>query len=316
MPVHPLARRNTGTAFATPTSNSASMPGFTSICAISRTMNHPFQVKCPDSYIGTARQVEGGAAPITAVAAKLARPIIERGGQVVREFRHLGARSQNDAARFRRQAGQNLCVSRAAAGGIRPHPVFEKREIEPLRTPGAEIFPRASVVSHCSPQGARKVDVAGKIKPDHGLGSGETQVKMVRVVAVHDPRVACCGFRHSLAKSPCLGLHPAGIPIDCVEMHDRNPEPLADLARQRRLARPARPENENALRYRHRLMVTVAFAVTASRLRGCEDVSRARLHIVVAKSWPNPGKSGFRKAIQNGISWRAARPSFTIILSY
>src|SRR5580693_3142607 len=38
MAVQPLARRNTCAALATPASNSASMPGFTSICAISRTM--------------------------------------------------------------------------------------------------------------------------------------------------------------------------------------------------------------------------------------------------------------------------------------
>ena len=38
MEVHPLARRNSGAALATPTSNSASIPGLTSICAISMTM--------------------------------------------------------------------------------------------------------------------------------------------------------------------------------------------------------------------------------------------------------------------------------------
>src|ERR1700681_3284472 len=38
MAVQPLARRNSGAALGTPASNSASMPGFTSIWAISRTM--------------------------------------------------------------------------------------------------------------------------------------------------------------------------------------------------------------------------------------------------------------------------------------
>src|SRR6185436_15570921 len=38
MPVQPFARLNSGAALLTPASNSASIPGFTSICAISRTM--------------------------------------------------------------------------------------------------------------------------------------------------------------------------------------------------------------------------------------------------------------------------------------
>src|ERR1700722_3400360 len=42
MEVQPLARLNRGAALATPASNSASMPGLTSICAISRTMRFPF----------------------------------------------------------------------------------------------------------------------------------------------------------------------------------------------------------------------------------------------------------------------------------
>src|SRR5271167_3975731 len=43
MEVQPLARLNRGAALATPASNSASMPGLTSICAISRTMWFPFR---------------------------------------------------------------------------------------------------------------------------------------------------------------------------------------------------------------------------------------------------------------------------------
>src|ERR671933_1614591 len=39
MPLQPCARRKIGTALATPASNSASSPGFTSICAISSTMS-------------------------------------------------------------------------------------------------------------------------------------------------------------------------------------------------------------------------------------------------------------------------------------
>ena len=38
MPLQPLARLNSGTAFFTPVSKAVSMPGFTSICAISKIM--------------------------------------------------------------------------------------------------------------------------------------------------------------------------------------------------------------------------------------------------------------------------------------
>src|SRR3979409_1812324 len=51
MPVQPLARLNSGAAFCTPLSNSASMPGLMSICAISRTMFDSsktyFESSCP-----------------------------------------------------------------------------------------------------------------------------------------------------------------------------------------------------------------------------------------------------------------------------
>src|SRR5215471_628200 len=41
MPWHPLARLKIGAAFFTPASNSASMPGLTSICAISVIISRP-----------------------------------------------------------------------------------------------------------------------------------------------------------------------------------------------------------------------------------------------------------------------------------
>src|SRR5882757_5750194 len=59
MPPQPLARRNTGAALVTPASNSTSMPGFTSIWAISRIMGFPFRrdpfLQCHAREIGCFR---------------------------------------------------------------------------------------------------------------------------------------------------------------------------------------------------------------------------------------------------------------------
>src|SRR5262245_35811810 len=74
---------------------------------------------------------------------------------------------------------------------------------------------------------------------------------MGRVVAVHDPCIAGSCLRDPLPKAPNLGLDPARVPVDRIEMHDRKSDTRSDRTRQRRLASPARPEDENALRHGH-----------------------------------------------------------------
>src|SRR5580704_13107090 len=74
---------------------------------------------------------------------------------------------------------------------------------------------------------------------------------MSQIIAVHHPRIAGRRRRDALTKQPGLGLHPARIPVDGVQVHDRQAKARADAPRQRRLAGAARPENENAFRHGH-----------------------------------------------------------------
>src|SRR6266566_10002636 len=139
-------------------------------------------------------------------------------------------------------------MTSAAVFRIIPHPVHQERQIEPLRAPRPNIISLAPVVPNRTPDRARKIYVSRKIEPDDGFCSGQAKIKMGRVVAVNNPRVAGSHFLYLLTKSLGLGLHPARVPIDCVKMHDRKPETLTDSTRQRRLAGPTRSKNENALR--------------------------------------------------------------------
>src|SRR5262245_41062647 len=102
MPLQPLARRKSGAAFCTPASNSFSVPGFTSICAISRNMAFPFRhsgrrakLGCPESILREpARYRESvvmdsgfagcAGAPEGRSRRDLAPPALERGDRLVR----------------------------------------------------------------------------------------------------------------------------------------------------------------------------------------------------------------------------------------
>src|SRR5215468_456149 len=160
-----------------------------------------------------------------------------------------------------REVGQKFRAPCATARRICPHPIPEKGQIEALRAARAHVTPFAPIISDQSPHSAWKINITRKVEPNDGLSSRQTKIKMGCVVAIHDPGIAGSRLGHPLAKSPGLGLHPAGIPIDCVEMYDRQAKPLANAPRKRRLASPARPEDENTLRYGHRTLSRAEFAI-------------------------------------------------------
>lgn len=116
---------------------------------------------------------------------------------------------------------------------IGPHPVPEKWEIKSLRTSGAKIITIASIVLEHSQDRARKINIAGKVKPDDGFGPRQSKIEMGGVVAVHDPCAAGRGLRNALTKPPDLGLNPTGVPKYRVEMHDRKVKACADVACKR-----------------------------------------------------------------------------------
>jgi hypothetical protein len=67
-------------------------------------------------------------------------------------------------------------MSSATVHGIGPHPIPEKCEIESFRAPGTDIIARTPVVSDRPPNGAREINVSGKVKPDDGFGSRQAKI--------------------------------------------------------------------------------------------------------------------------------------------
>src|SRR5262249_10300517 len=147
--------------------------------------------------------------------------------------------------------GHELPVLRATAGLVIPNPIHEERQIKLLGTTGTEIIPLAPIVPYRAPHRAPEVDVTRQIEPDDDLGSRQAKVEMGRVISVHDPTIPGRRLRQSFTKTRSLTFDPAWIPMERIEVYDRKAEVLTDPACQRRLAGPARPEDENALRHGH-----------------------------------------------------------------
>src|SRR5215468_7749924 len=199
-------------------------------------------------------------------AVRSRRAAIKRAGQVALELPHLARRSQDDRSNSARQTGHELRVLRATARLVVPNPIHEKRQVELLGAAGTKVVSLAPIVSHRAPHRARKVDIARQVEPDDRLRSGQAQVEMAGVVAIHDPGIAGSGLRQSFTKTRRLAPDPARIPVERIEVHDRKAETLTNPARQRRLAGGARPEDENALRHGHPLPSSGATLLPVYRL--------------------------------------------------
>src|ERR1700722_3810686 len=138
MPVQPLARLNSGAAFCTPASNSVSMPGLTSICAISRIMGFPFfplpageRVASEASRVRAARRFnssserpsphpaplrgEGAPAPSqAALSRRLLQPALHRGDRLVGRLHVAEVRIEGRKARV-------LLLVRIGGADVRHH---------------------------------------------------------------------------------------------------------------------------------------------------------------------------------------------------
>src|SRR5882757_10458976 len=100
----------------------------------------------------------------------------------------------------RGKIGHEECVSRPGACLIIPHPVRQERQVELLWASGTKIVSFAPIVAKRTPYRARKIDITWQVEPNDGLRSGQSQIKMGTIVAVHHPRVASRRFRYPLTK--------------------------------------------------------------------------------------------------------------------
>lgn len=144
---------------------------------------------------------------------------------------------QCDAPHLRVRSQQRLHMCAVPLREV-PHPA-QKSQVEPLRAPRAHIRAHAAVRCPYAPQHARQAHGPGIVQINRGLRAGEPQFQRASEVPVDDPRILRDLVFHRAPPRRTLHGHPAGLPVQAVQMHHRKARGRPQTARQRAFARAA-----------------------------------------------------------------------------
>ncbi len=95
---------------------------------------------------------------------------------------------------------------------------------------------------------ARQAGQSRRIKPNDQVGAGQAQVESASgVVAFADPGISCEHIADPFTELRSVGLDPARLPEQCIQVHYRQAEALAQGTSQSGLAAASIAQNHNPL---------------------------------------------------------------------
>lgn len=225
---------------------------------------------------------------------------------LIEEATHVGGAAQNDQSTTGAVAFEAFQNAWPRVARETPQPK-EKLGRDAVGATLGEVGSLIPAMPPCAPQNAGNAAPTGQIEKDDRVGASEADLHRPAVVAVDDPAVG--GGKLFDPPRPLLGWRglPARAPEVKVQMDDRQPCPLAELARQGRLARSSAAHDRHALhagilvgweRANTRLK-TRARAKIDSADFSCPAIEFATLdresslfHVLTSSQWGRAGECG------------------------